>query len=237
MTAAPTPEDVERLARGLEEGFAGYAAWLQPAAAALRRLQAENERLRMELVAEASAAAEQKLRADQLAQQHRMQAQMHAQATQQLAELDASKNARIHELEMQALDLASVNSILKRQDSELEARKPLPMSYLCGTLISGIDGATTVSLHFSDLVEANAWFEGITDQFDAALVDKSPDLQEPLVDKTAKLQDRPAALIASREVVSDGPLRVTRLNPTEEGRAALTSKATGPLPGITGGSS
>ncbi|MFG0610779.1 hypothetical protein [Delftia sp. WSY_14] len=33
---------------------------------------------------------------------------------------------RIHELEMQALDLASENSILKRQDSELEARKPLP---------------------------------------------------------------------------------------------------------------
>ena len=35
---------------------------------------------------------------------------------------------RIHELEMQALDLASENSILKRQDSELEARKPLPLS-------------------------------------------------------------------------------------------------------------
>ena len=94
--------------------------------AAYQALQTENERLRMELVAEASAAAEQKLRADQLTQQHRMQAQMHAQATQQLAELEASKNARIHELEMQALDLASENSILKRQDSELEARKPLP---------------------------------------------------------------------------------------------------------------
>lgn len=34
---------------------------------------------------------------------------------------------RIHELEMQALDLASENSILKRRDAdELEARKPLP---------------------------------------------------------------------------------------------------------------
>ena len=69
--------------------------------AAYQALQTENERLRMELVAEASAAAEQKLRADQLTQQHRMQAQMHAQATQQLAELEARKplpSARVHEL-------------------------------------------------------------------------------------------------------------------------------------------
>ncbi len=34
---------------------------------------------------------------------------------------------QVHKLEMDALDLASVNSILKRQDSELEARKPLPL--------------------------------------------------------------------------------------------------------------
>ena len=81
------------------------------------------------LVAEARATAEHKLRADQLAQQHRMQAQMNAQATQQLAELEASKNARIHKLEMDALDLASENSILKRAETdELEARKPLPLS-------------------------------------------------------------------------------------------------------------
>ncbi len=133
---------------------------------------------------------------------------------------------------------------------------------------------------------------------DAQMVDKSPNLQEPLVDKTANLQDQPAALsdddrlrlrsdvaraiwdvmrehedrcdhaledvdhkhpvwdcadaaietalgiiprpnplIASREVVADGPLRVTRLNLTDEGRAALTSKVASPLPSITGGSS
>lgn len=36
---------------------------------------------------------------------------------------------RIHKLEMDALDLASENSILKRQEQEeLEARKPLPLS-------------------------------------------------------------------------------------------------------------
>lgn len=37
--------------------------------------------------------------------------------------------AQIHKLEMDALDLASENSILKRQEQEeLEARKPLPLS-------------------------------------------------------------------------------------------------------------
>ena len=57
--------------------------------------------LEVRLVAEALATAEHKLRADQLTQQHRMQAQMHAQATQQLAELEARKplpSARVHEL-------------------------------------------------------------------------------------------------------------------------------------------
>ena len=244
------------------------------------------------LVAEARATAEHKLRADQLAQQHRMQAQMHAQATQQLAELEASKNASIHKLEMDALDLASENSILKRQEqAELEACKPLPLSYRSGVMASSVDGGAMVSLHFTDMAEAEAWFVEITDQYDAALVDKSPNLQEPLVDKTAKLQDRPAPLsnderlrlrsdvaraiwdvmrehedrcghaledvepkhqvwdcadaaietalgiiprpnplIARREVVAGGPVRVTRLHLTDEGRAALTSKATGPLP-------
>jgi hypothetical protein len=83
VTTAQTPSDAERLARGLEEGFCGHAAWLQPAAAELRRLQAENERLL----------------------------------------------AQVHKLEMDALDLASENSILKRAETdELEARKPLPLS-------------------------------------------------------------------------------------------------------------
>ena len=47
--------------------------------------------LQEQLVTEARATAEQKLRADQLAQQHRMQAQMHAAACRQLAELEARK--------------------------------------------------------------------------------------------------------------------------------------------------
>ena len=104
MTTAPTPEEVHALAARLEHCVAkwgkqnalsleAYSAvkMMRRLQAAYQALQTENERLRMELVAEASAAAEQKLRADQLTQQHRMQAQMHAQATQQLAELEARK--------------------------------------------------------------------------------------------------------------------------------------------------
>lgn len=104
MTTAPTPEEVRALADRLEHCVAkwgkqnalsleAYSAvkMMRRLQASYQALQTENERLRMELVAEAHAAAEQKLRADQLAQQHRMQAQMHAQATQQLAEQEARK--------------------------------------------------------------------------------------------------------------------------------------------------
>ncbi|WP_156136124.1 hypothetical protein [Delftia sp. ZNC0008] len=148
MTTAPTPSDVERLARGLEEGFCGHAAWLQPAAAELRRLQAENERL------------------------------------QQLLECDTPRYC------------SSVQRCTAGDEhrAELEARKPLPLSYRSGVMASSVDGGAMVSLHFTDMAEAEAWFVEITDQYDAALVDKSPNLQEPLVDKTAKLQDRPAAM-------------------------------------------
>jgi hypothetical protein len=127
VTTAPTPSDAERLARGLEEGFCGHAAWLQPAAAELRRLQDDNERLR---------SAERTLQ--RLGYQDRGGQEWAPPIGQapdfdlidslrsRIAELEASKNARIHELEMQALGLACENSILKRQ--ELEALKPLPLS-------------------------------------------------------------------------------------------------------------
>jgi hypothetical protein len=91
---------------------------------------------------------------------------------------------------------ASPGAVLHLLDriEELEARKPLPLSYRSGVMTSGVEGGATVSLHFTDMAEAEAWFVEITDQYDAALVDKSPNLQEELVDKTAKLQDRPAPL-------------------------------------------
>lgn len=53
-------------------------------------------------------------------------------ASVELRRLDAENErllAQVHKLEMDALDLASENSILKRAETdELEARKPLPLS-------------------------------------------------------------------------------------------------------------
>ncbi|WP_313237831.1 hypothetical protein [Delftia acidovorans] len=116
MTTAPTPEEVHALAARLEHCVAkwgkqnalsleAYSAvkMMRRLQASYQALQTENERLRMELVAEARAAAEQKLRADQLAQQHRMQAQMHAQATQQLAELEARKPPPLSDEQIEGL--------------------------------------------------------------------------------------------------------------------------------------
>ncbi|WP_324622773.1 hypothetical protein [Delftia lacustris] len=183
MTTAPTPsEKVQRLAITLEIASAvpdmSYVTVprhvARDASVELSRLQADNEHLQGSLEA-------QRLISDR--------------AIALAKELEASKNASIHKLEMDALDLASENSILKRQEqAELEACKPLPLSYRSGVMASSVDGGAMVSLHFTDMAEAEAWFVEITDQYDAALVDKSPNLQEPLVDKTAKLQDRPAAM-------------------------------------------
>ena len=70
-------------------------------------------------------------RADALIREHR--ASMHpeilrAWASDAVDELGRLL-AQVHNLEMQALDLASENSILKRAETdELEARKPLPLS-------------------------------------------------------------------------------------------------------------
>lgn len=69
--------------------------------------------------------------------------------------------------------------------AELGARKPLPLSYRAGAMTSSVDGGATVSLHFNDMAEAEAWFVAITDQHDAALVDKTANLQ----DRTAPLSD------------------------------------------------
>ena len=167
-------------------------ATLRQLHAAYQALQTENERLRMELVAEARAAAEQQLRADQLAQQHRMQAQMHAQATQQLA--------------------------------ELEARKPLPLSE-----DDRLRLRSDVARAIWDVMREHE------DRCGHALEDVEPkhqvwDCADAAIETALGIIPRPNPLIARREVVADGPLRFTRLHLTEEGRAALTSKAAGPLP-------
>lgn len=118
MTTAPTPSDAERLARGLEEGFCGHAAWLQPAAAELRRQQAEVESLRAERdeadrragAAERSAAA--------FHEDHQRFEQVRRRMKEQWGVDD---RVSFDVVWQQALDA-------KQALAKLEARKPLPLS-------------------------------------------------------------------------------------------------------------
>lgn len=65
---------------------------------------------------------------------------------------------------------------------------------------------------------------------------RNVDLQFELDRLRTEADTSPAQrLIASHEVIADGPVRVTRLRLSDECRAGLTSTAAGPLPGITGG--
>lgn len=133
--------------------------------------------------------------------------------------------AQVHKLEMDALDLASENSILKRAETEeLEARKPLPLS----------DDAR---LRLRSDVARAIWdvMREHEDRCDHALEDVDHkhqvwDCADAAIETALGIIPRPNPLIARREVVAGGPVRVTRLHLTDEDRAALTSKATGPLP-------
>lgn len=114
------------------------------------------------------------------------------------------------------------------QRAKLEARKPLPLPLSVERLDElwasqrGFHGGEPLKMghvEFARLIEVEYGVLG----------------RIPMREENGGQIDH--SLIASREVVAGGPLRVTRLHLTEEGRAGLTSKATGPLPGITGGSS
>ncbi|WP_189354211.1 hypothetical protein [Delftia tsuruhatensis] len=168
-------------------------------------------------------------RADALIREHR--ASMHpeilrAWASDAVDELGRLL-AQIHKLEMDALDLASENSILKRTETdELEARKPMPLSierldelWASQRSFHGGEPLKMGHVEFARLIEVEYGVLG----------------RIPMREEHGGQIDH--SLIASREVAADGPVRITRLHLTEEARAGLTSKATGPLPGITGGSS
>jgi chromosome segregation ATPase len=64
------------------------------AAVELRRLHAENAAQRTELVAEAARTAEEKLRADQMTEQHRMQTNMRKELEQKVASLQEELSSR-----------------------------------------------------------------------------------------------------------------------------------------------
>ena len=143
MTTAPTPsEKVQRLAITLEIASSvpdmNYVTVprhvARDASEELRRLQAVNERLRVQVgrfqgiplpLIEAINAAT----GSNDWQGDHSPAELLGPACRAITALVERKNACIHKLEMDALDLASENSILKRAETdELEARKPLPLS-------------------------------------------------------------------------------------------------------------
>lgn len=66
---------------------------IEKAAKELRRLHAENEALKRELIKEASRTAAEKRRADQMSLQHSMQAALNREAREQLARYAAAEVA------------------------------------------------------------------------------------------------------------------------------------------------
>lgn len=150
MTTAPTPSDAERLAGELD--YLASLSLSKAAASMLRRLQADNDLLRGDYALRGAQIQRMAALIDELeGKVGRFQgvplplieainaatgsnewqgdcspAELLDPACREIAALVERKNACIHKLEMDALDLASENSILKRQEqAELEARKPL----------------------------------------------------------------------------------------------------------------
>lgn len=94
------------------------------AEAELRRQHARIAELEQQLVAEAAKTAAEKLRADQMTEQHRMQAAMHAQATKRVSALEASRIAYASEFELNAdgePDVGSIHANIRALKSQLSA--------------------------------------------------------------------------------------------------------------------
>ena len=91
-----TKPEALRLAEGLESIFISeeiHATKAQKIAAELRRLHARIADLESQLVKEAARSADEKRRADQMTEQHRMQAAMNAEARAKLASIGAGYTA------------------------------------------------------------------------------------------------------------------------------------------------
>lgn len=91
-----TQPEALRLAEGLESIFISeeiHATKAQKIAAELRRLHARIADLESQLVKEAARSADEKRRADQMTEQHRMQAAMNAEARAKLASIGAGYTA------------------------------------------------------------------------------------------------------------------------------------------------
>jgi hypothetical protein len=87
-------------------------------------LQGRIAELEAQLVAEAAKTAAEKLRADQMTEQHRVQAAMHAQATERVSALEASRIAYASEFELNAdgePDVGSIHANIRALKSQLSA--------------------------------------------------------------------------------------------------------------------
>ena len=118
MTTAPTPSEAERLAKKLETGcwlVGDHGNPIKQAAAELRRLQAENERLRAE---QAQAMSEASSLAMSLFRKHYSSDPDYASG--------AVKFGLCDELRGVISQIDNMSTGLTR--AELEARKPLPLS-------------------------------------------------------------------------------------------------------------
>ncbi|WEM00052.1 MULTISPECIES: hypothetical protein [Delftia] len=108
---------------------------------------------------------------------------------------------RIHELEMQVLDLASENSILKRAETdELEARKPLPLSdEQIDAIADGMPGG------LGGFLKTWGWRQFARKILESSDVPNAPSLL-PLAGKLAD---------AARQVVGGDVLTVGRVAPAD----------------------
>ncbi len=112
----------------------------------------EIKRMREELVEEAGRTAAEKLRADQMTEQHRMQAKLHQEAAQEVLRLRA---------ELEAVGAGGVQRMTTAA----------PASLTGATLITNMDGGATVSFHFDKAADAEAFL-------DATAPDADPDPED-----------------------------------------------------------
>jgi hypothetical protein len=240
VTTAPTP-DLRALADRLEDMTCLWSPsnnrdLVNNAAIELRRLQADNERLRgkvgrfqgvpLPLIEAINAATgsndwQGEAGPDALLEPacHAIEA-MRAERPMPTVE-DASQDwdkvdpiTAWHLIERHADNWADIGKMMSEYvqaqiaRAELEARKPLPLSierldelWASQRSFHGGEPLKMGHVEFARLIEVEYGVLGRIPmreenggQIDPALVDKSPNLQEPLVDKTANLQDRPAPL-------------------------------------------
>jgi hypothetical protein len=200
VTTAPTPEEVHALAARLEHCVVKWgkqnALSLEAYSAVkmMRRLQAENERLQGSLDA-------QRLISDRaIALAKELEAHKPLPLSDEQIDAIADgmpgglggflKTWGWRQFARKILDLRAPPTWEPQFDAMESAQEALAVQFCIEIAgLRGQKGSPPDPVRLLEMAEALYKAEA-----DAQLVDKSPNLQEPLVDKTAKLQDRPEPL-------------------------------------------